>query len=150
MQRIIYPAAAGLLLLLASCSPYQQQGAGLGALGGGALGAIAGDSSADVVRGAAIGAAVGTGVAAYQENQQRRAGDVYGQGGAYGSNDSYRSDVPTSRPDSSRYPVAEKTVKPNIVLSPYPPYNEVDVSGFASGQYVKDPTTSDHKIFRVP
>jgi hypothetical protein len=34
------------------------------------------------------------------------------------------------------------------VLSPYAPYNVIDVQGFRSGQLAKDP--SNGKIFRVP
>jgi hypothetical protein len=46
------------------------------------------------------------------------------------------------------YPVAERTNNPNQVLSPYEPYNVIDVAGFKSGQLAKDP--SNGKIFRVP
>jgi hypothetical protein len=47
-----------------------------------------------------------------------------------------------------QYPVAERTDNPNRVLSPYAPYNVIDVQGFRSGQLAKDP--SNGKIFRVP
>lgn len=46
------------------------------------------------------------------------------------------------------YPVAERTANPNQVLSPYSPYNVIDVEGFRAGQLAKDP--SNGKIFRVP
>lgn len=46
------------------------------------------------------------------------------------------------------YPVAERTDKPGMVLSPYSPYNVIDVEGFQSGDLAKDP--SNGKIFRVP
>jgi len=46
------------------------------------------------------------------------------------------------------YPSAERTDNPNQVLSPYSPYNVIDVEGFRSGQLAKDP--SNGKIFRVP
>lgn len=61
--------------------------------------------------------------------------------------DGYRPDpdAPTSR-DS--YPTAERTANPNQVISPYKPYNVIDVEGFRSGQLAKDP--SNGKIFRVP
>ncbi len=48
----------------------------------------------------------------------------------------------------AQYPVAQKTKNPNEVISPYPPYNVIDVSGFKSGQKAKDP--SNKKIFVVP
>jgi hypothetical protein len=44
--------------------------------------------------------------------------------------------------------VAERTDNPNRVLSPYAPYNVIDVEGFRSGQLAKDP--SNGKIFRIP
>ncbi len=57
---------------------------------------------------------------------------------------------PTSPPVPPRdqYPIAERTDNPNRVLSPYAPYNVIDVQGFRSGQLAKDP--SNGKIFRVP
>lgn len=53
--------------------------------------------------------------------------------------------VPAPRPE---YPTAKRTANPNEVISPYPPYNVIDVEGFKSGQLAKDP--SNKKIFRVP
>ena len=56
---------------------------------------------------------------------------------------------PTERePRRSEYPTAERTENPNRVISPYPPYNVIDVEGFRAGQLAKDP--SNGKIFRVP
>ncbi len=49
------------------------------------------------------------------------------------------------------YPSATTTDNPNEVISPYPPYNVIDISGpprFKSGQLARDP--SNEKIFRVP
>jgi hypothetical protein len=46
------------------------------------------------------------------------------------------------------YPTARATAKPGEVVSPYEPYNTIDVSGFTSGQLARDP--SNRKIFRVP
>lgn len=51
-------------------------------------------------------------------------------------------------PARDQYPTAERTDNPNQVLSPYAPYNVIDVEGFRSGQLAKDP--SNGKIFRVP
>ncbi len=51
-------------------------------------------------------------------------------------------------PLREEYPTAERTANPNEVLSPYHPYNVIDVEGFRSGQLAKDP--SNGKIFRVP
>ncbi len=41
-----------------------------------------------------------------------------------------------------------KTSKAGRVKSPYPPYNELDVSGLSTGSLALDPTTQ--KVFRVP
>jgi hypothetical protein len=46
------------------------------------------------------------------------------------------------------YPLARRTANPNQVISPYEPYNVIDVEGFTSGQLARDP--SNKKIFRVP
>lgn len=53
--------------------------------------------------------------------------------------------TPSSKPS---YPLAERTNNPDQVLSPYSPYNVIDVSGFKSGQLARDP--SNQKVFRVP
>ena len=47
-----------------------------------------------------------------------------------------------------KYPTAQFTANPNEVVSPYPPYNLIDIEGFKSGQLARDP--SNEKIFRVP
>ncbi len=52
------------------------------------------------------------------------------------------------QPTRDQYPLAERTNNPNQVLSPYSPYNVIDVEGFRPGQLAKDP--SNGKIFRVP
>ncbi|MES2982939.1 MAG: hypothetical protein V4727_11545 [Verrucomicrobiota bacterium] len=52
---------------------------------------------------------------------------------------------PTPR---DQYPVAERTSNPNHVISPYAPYNVINVEGFRSGQLAKDP--SNQKVFRIP
>jgi hypothetical protein len=67
--------------------------------------------------------------------------DPYGQ-----SPDPAPPPEPPVRP--GEYPTARKTVKPNEVISPYEPYNVIDVEGFSSGQLARDP--SNNKIFRVP
>ncbi|MES2440725.1 MAG: hypothetical protein V4584_16785 [Verrucomicrobiota bacterium] len=46
------------------------------------------------------------------------------------------------------YPTATRTANPDQVLSPYEPYNVIDVAGFKTGQLARDP--SNQKIFRVP
>ena len=129
-------------ITLNSCTPYQQQGAGLGALGGAAVGAIAGDDSDDVLRGAALGAAAGAGAAALKENSDRNRG-YYNTGG-----DQAPPPKPSAQPDTGKYPVATATDNSNLVISPYKPHNVIDVRGFQSGQLAKDP--SNGEIFRLP
>lgn len=51
-------------------------------------------------------------------------------------------------PGPSSYPTAERTDNPGRVISPYAPYNVIDVEGFRPGQLAKDP--SNGKIFRIP
>ncbi len=53
---------------------------------------------------------------------------------------------PPTRP--GEYPTATRTENPNEVISPYEPFNRIDVSDFTSGQLARDP--HNQKIFRVP
>jgi hypothetical protein len=46
------------------------------------------------------------------------------------------------------HPTARRTANPNEVISPYEPYNIIDIEGFRTGQLARDP--SNNKIFRVP
>ena len=152
--------AAAATLSLSSCTPGQQQGAGIGALGGGALGAIFGDDSDDVVRGAVVGAAVGAGAAALKENADRNAGR-YNTGG----------DAPVEPPvakkkkpkKTSKYPLATPIAgTTKQVISPFKPHNVIDVTGYRTGQLARDPSTapidkttdkpdiSKAKIFEIP
>jgi len=135
------------LLLVVSCSPHQQRGAAYGALGGAAIGAVAGDDRRDVIRGAAIGAAVGTGIAAATEpTSPGQPDNRYGNEGGY---DQAPAPAPARQPSGpGSYPYAEKTSNADQVISPYPPYNVIDVAGFRSGQLARDP--SNQKIFRIP
>ena len=136
-QFILAGLSAGALTLVSCTQQQQQYGIG-GALGGAALGAIAGDYSSDIIKGAAIGGAGGVGVAAYQENKNKKAG-AYNSGG-----DNYTAPAPTT----ANYPTASKTSDPTVVISPYSPYNKVRVTNFTSGQLAKDP--GNNKIFVVP
>lgn len=56
--------------------------------------------------------------------------------------------IDTTRPVNERYPVAQRTANPNQVLSPFAPYNVIDITGFNSGQLARDP--SNNEIFRIP
>lgn len=74
-------------------------------------------------------------------NQNRR-------GGIQDDRDGFQRDPEPPRQTRDSYPTAERTANPNQVLSPYKPYNVIDVEGFRSGQLAKDP--SNGQIFRVP
>ena len=63
----------------------------------------------------------------------------------YGNPSPDEAPQPTPRPT---YPTAKRTANPNEVISPYAPYNVIDVQGFKSGDLAKDP--SNKKIFRIP
>lgn len=52
------------------------------------------------------------------------------------------------RPVPQRYPVAQRTDNPNQVISPFAPFNVIDVAGYSPGQLVRDPTNNE--IFRIP
>lgn len=65
--------------------------------------------------------------------------------------DAYGTTPPDSAPQPqprATYPTAKRTANPNEVISPYAPYNVIDVEGFKSGDLAKDP--SNKKIFRIP
>lgn len=49
---------------------------------------------------------------------------------------------------SGSFLVGRKTSKPGRVISPYAPYNELDVAGLPAGSLALDPTTQ--KVFQVP
>lgn len=71
---------------------------------------------------------------------------------AYGAGSSTAPGTPPptrpTPPAAGSYPTATRTANPNQVLSPYEPYNVIDVEGFKSGQLARDP--SNQKIFRIP
>ncbi len=129
---------------LVSCTATQQQWGLGGATAGGAAGAILGDDTADIVRGAVAGGAAGVGAAVYTENQQGSPAVV----------NPGQNVIPASPPVAqTRIPTATLTNVPGIVVSPFAPYNKVNVTGFKSGSKARDPYTKTqaHKgIFLVP
>ena len=132
---VLVALATAPLLTLSSCTQSQAQGAGIGALAGGALGAITGNDSGDAIRGAAIGAAAGAGAAALKEHHDRK-----------------QATRPTT---GGRYKKGYRTKNPFQVISPFPPNNLIDISRnpktgkpFQSGDLVRDP--SNKEIFQIP
>jgi hypothetical protein len=55
---------------------------------------------------------------------------------------------PPVAPPVKKYPTATKTDNPNLVVSPYKPYNVIDIKGFQPGALAKDP--SNNQIFVIP
>lgn len=56
--------------------------------------------------------------------------------------------TPTKISQEQNVLTGSKTSKAGRVKSPYPPYNELDVSGLTTGSLALDPTTQ--KVFKVP
>lgn len=54
----------------------------------------------------------------------------------------------SSSGSSGSFLKGKKTSKPGRVISPYPPYKELDITGLESGSLALDPTTQ--KVFEVP
>ena len=151
MKKRTVSVIALIVLGLASCTSYQQQGALVGGLVGAGAGALFGDDHQDVIAAAAVGAGVGAAGAAVHENEVRRrnAGRYSNPQPPYqGSSPDNTRPAPQPAPQPQNYPTAQRTTTPGEVLSPYPPNKRIDVSGYRSGQLVKDPTTGE--IFRVP
>ena len=155
MMKATVLLAAAVALVLPACTSYQAQSGVIGGLVGAGLGAAFGDDHQDVVAGAAAGTAVGVGAAAlHEQNVRQRNCSRYGipperQGPAgpptYEQVPERAADPQPAEPS---YPAAERTDNPNQVISPYPPYRKIDITGFRSGQLAKDPKSGE--IFMVP
>ena len=145
--RMKYTISVGmaLTLLLVSCTTYQQQGAAVGGVAGGALGAIAGGNSRSTLKGAAIGAGLGAVISTMQEQNQRNSAQNQQSHDRFGNPKPQQN---LGSPSGSDYPYAETTSTRGEVLSPYTPYNVIDVRGLRSGSLAKDPSCG--KIFRIP
>lgn len=137
---ILFTSAA---LALVSCTPTQQQYGLGGAAAGGAISAIAGGDSSDIVKGLAVGGAAGVGYGAYRERQNQS----YSSQPRYQENYQYQDQNPQPSSNSG-YQTARPTNTPGVVISPYPPYGKVRVSNFRPGELAKDPTSG--QIFVVP
>ena len=60
----------------------------------------------------------------------------------------FPSTTSSSSGASGSFLKGKKTAKPGRVISPYPPYKELDITGLESGSLALDPTTQ--KVFEVP
>jgi hypothetical protein len=56
--------------------------------------------------------------------------------------------APSTASSEGQFLVGKKTSTPGRVVSPYPPYQELDVTGLSSGSLALDPTTD--KVFQIP
>jgi len=125
----------GIVASLASCFYTQPPGY-----------AVRRDDHRDEAHGAAMGAAAGAGIATGAESAPYAS---QGEAGNYPNSGGYEQPAPPrTSTGPGNYPYAEKTANPDQVLSPYAPYNVIDVAGFRSGQLARDP--SNQKIFRIP
>lgn len=128
-------AMLAAVVVLAGCTA-TEQGAGYGTLGGAAIGGAVGGW-----QGAAIGAGAGalTGALvgnAVEQSEERKAR-------------AQQPPPPPPPPPGAAIPLGLRTDRPGLVKSPWNPNGPlVDVTGFAPGSVVKDPTTG--KNFLVP
>lgn len=121
---------AAAAMLVAGCTT-TEQGAGYGTLGGAAIGGALGGW-----QGAAIGAGAGALTGALVGN-------------AVEQDERAKAPPPPPPPQGVPLPYGGRTDRPGLVRSPWNPNGPlVDVTGFASGSVVKDPTTG--KNFIVP
>ncbi len=127
----VLPPAMGLLLFsalgLTSCDSPTGLGAASGAAGGALIGGLATNRVGGAVTGSALGALTGALIGSAVEHSDE---------GAYGP------------APSGGYPEASKTERRGIVLSPYAPYHEIDVTGIPHGARVRDP--SCNRLFINP
>ena len=122
----------------------------LGAATGAAIGGLAGGDGRSAVTGAAIGAAGGYLIGKAVQHDRRR---VYSEGYYDGRGDDgdrrvdrrYRDDREYRE---ERYPMGRPTNRAGFVISPYHPYNRIDVRDIPRGGKVEDPSTG--KIFINP
>jgi hypothetical protein len=167
MNKTILPITLTLLAALgfAGCET-SGQNALAGAATGAAIGGLLHGRGSDALRGAAIGAAGGYLIGKAAQYERRRG---YEQGYYDSSRDDrdyyrdpnrdyYRDDYRDRydryddrdypRTYSTRYPVGRMTRTPGIVISPYPPYNRIEVHRIPRGAQVVDP--SCNRVFINP
>ncbi len=123
-----------------------------GAATGAAIGGLLHGRGDQALVGAAIGAGSGYLIGKAAQHERRRAyEDGYYDGRDYDDRDhdrGYREDDRYYRDSRDRYPMGRLTGRPGFVLSPYPPYNRIDVRGIPRGAQVEDPST--RRIFINP
>lgn len=122
-----------------------------GAATGAAIGGLLHGRGDQALVGAAIGAGSGYLIGKAVQHERRRAyEDGYYDRRDYDDRDrdrDYRDDR-YYHDTRDRYPVGRLTSRPGFVVSPYPPYNRIDVRGIPRGAQVEDPST--HRVFINP
>jgi hypothetical protein len=147
MRKLLLPASLALIVAM-SFSACETTGDNvlLGAATGAAIGGIAGRDGRSALTGAAIGAAGGYLIGKAVQHERRRAySDGYYDGRG---DDRYRQDDRYYRDERDRYPEGRLTSREGFVISPYHPYNRIDVRGIPRGAKVEDPSTG--RIFINP
>jgi hypothetical protein len=117
----------------------------LGAATGAAIGGALHGRGDQALAGAAIGAAGGYLIGKAVKNERQRA---YNEGYYEGRGDRYPDDRHSDSRYYRDYPTARLTGREGFVISPYHPYNRIDVRGIPRGAQVEDPSTG--KIFINP
>lgn len=147
MTKLLPPISLSLVVVLtfSSCETTGDNVL-LGAATGAAIGGIAGRDGRSALTGAAIGAAGGYLIGKAVQHERRRAySDGYYDGR---EDDRYRRDDRYDRGERERYPLGRLTSRDGFVISPYHPYNRIDVRGIPRGAQVEDPSTG--RIFINP
>jgi hypothetical protein len=120
---------------------------GHSALAGAGVGAAIGGLLTGRPGGALVGAAAGAGTG-YLIGKQVQRDSAYEAGYNDGRYPDDRSGDYRDGDYRDRYPVGRPTDRPGFVVSPYPPYNRIDVRGIPRGAKVQDPSTG--RIFINP
>jgi len=138
MKKLIPLLSLALLIAFTfSACETPGQSALAGAATGGAIGGLLTGRPGGVLAGAAVGAGTGYLVGKQvQYDRQQAYNSGYYDGRGDGGN------------DSDRPPLGRFTDRPGFVISPYPPYNRIDVRDIPRGAQVQDPSTG--KIFINP
>jgi hypothetical protein len=116
-----------------------------GAATGAAIGGLLHGRGDQALVGAAIGAGSGYLVGKAVQHERRR---EYEEGYYDGRGDYYADRDYRDRDYRDRYPLGRLTNHPGFVISPYYPYNRIDVRGIPRGAQVEDPST--RRIFINP
>jgi len=110
---------------------------GHSALAGAAIGGLLTGRPQVALAAAAAGAGTGYLIGKQVQADRRAAYDQGYNDGQYADDGS-----------GSSYPMGRLTDRPGIVVSPYPPYNQIDVRDIPRGARVQDPSTG--KVFINP